>query len=161
MAFLWQLVLLKVVFPAQELTVVFLQSMSKPAECEEVVTHDAMTFTHTQFSWFLTESPAGHLSLWLYCTFSFLLSLSVVCILQPRPITACLYQSVLLEWSSQQLKHTPILTVRYVLRPTVCKMFACLLLRRLEGAGGWYDWRGDDCKSIKTWLFWFCAVMNT
>lgn len=106
MAFLWQLVLLKVVFPAQELTVVFLQSMSKPAECEEVVTHDAMTFTHTQFSWFLTESPAGHLSLWLYCTFSFLLSLSVVCILQPRPITACLYQSVLLEWSSQQLKHT-------------------------------------------------------
>lgn len=33
-------------------------------------------------------------------------SLSVVCILQPRPITACLYQSVLLEWSSQELKHT-------------------------------------------------------
>lgn len=78
MAFLWQLVLLKVVFPAQELTVVFLQSMSKPAECEEVVTHDATTFTHTQFSWFLTESPAGHLSLWLYCTFSFLLSLSLL-----------------------------------------------------------------------------------
>lgn len=160
MAFLWQLVLLKVVFPAQELTVVFLQSMSKPAECEEVVTHDAMTFTHTQFSWFLTESPAGHLSLWLYCTFSFLLSLC--CLYPAASSNYCVSLPVCVIGVKLSAAQThPILTVRYVLRPTVCKMFACLLLRRLEGAGGRYDWRGDDCKSIKTWLFWFCAVMNT
>lgn len=139
MAFLWQLVLLKVVFPAQELTVVFLQSMSKPAECEEVVTHDATTFTHTQFSWFLTESPAGHLSLWLYCTFSFLLSLSLLsvsCSLVQllRVFTSLCYWSGALSSSNTP---DPDCTVCFT---TDCVKDVCMFVAETSG-GCWWEVR--------------------
>ena len=86
----------KLFFRRRSVLLFFLQSMSKPAECEEVVTHDASTFTHTQFSWFLAASPAGHLSLWLYCTSSL------------SPPRCCLYSAA----SSNYCASLPLCVIR-------------------------------------------------